>query len=76
VYGKWRSWTKTIDFSFYPAPDFSPVCFTNCGDIVGPSDDGGLVKITDKGQLLEHRSHDDCYFVRSYRVFAFTPSWH
>jgi len=72
-YAMHSSWTKTLDFSFHPALDFSPVCFTNCGDIVGPSDDGGLVKLNDKGQLLEYHSYGDRYVTRS-KMAVYTES--
>ncbi|XP_058739955.1 F-box protein CPR1-like [Vicia villosa] len=62
------SWTKTLHFSFYPAPDFSPLCFTNCGDIVGTVRDGGLVKFNDKGELLERHSYGNCCFQRCQMV--------
>jgi len=61
------SWTKTFDFSFHPDPEFSPVCFTNCGDIVGPAN-GGLVKLNVKGQLLKYRSYSDRCLMRSQMV--------
>ncbi|XP_058737433.1 F-box/kelch-repeat protein At3g23880-like [Vicia villosa] len=59
------SWTKTLNFSFFPAPDFSPLCFTKCGDIVGTVRGGGLVKLNDKGLLLEHHAYGNYYFNRS-----------
>ncbi|MCH86746.1 F-box/kelch-repeat protein [Trifolium medium] len=62
------SWTKTVNFSFHPAPRFNPIYFINCGDIVGTVGDGGLVKFNDKGHLLEYRSYDNCFFVRSQMV--------
>lgn len=62
------SWTKTLHFSFYPAPVFSPLCFTNCGDIVGTVRGGGLVKFNDKGELLERHSYGNCCFQRSQMV--------
>jgi len=64
-YAAHSSWTKTLDFSFYPAPGFSPVCFTNRGDIVGPVADGGLAKLNDKGQLQEYHSYGGRCFMRS-----------
>ncbi|CAK8542486.1 unnamed protein product [Lathyrus sativus] len=67
------SWIKTLNFSFYPAPDFSPLCFTNFGDIVGTVRGGGLVKLNDKGQLLEHHSYGNCYFERS-QMTVYTES--
>lgn len=72
-YAVHSSWTKTFDFSFDPAPDFSPVCFTNGGDIVGPVADGGLAKLDDKGGLLEYHSYGDCHFVRS-QMAVYTES--
>ncbi|XP_058739953.1 F-box/kelch-repeat protein At3g06240-like [Vicia villosa] len=62
------SWTKTLNFSFHPALDFSPLCFTNCGDIVGTVRGGGLVKFNDKGQLLERHSYSNFCFKRSQMV--------
>ncbi|KAL5058599.1 hypothetical protein RYX36_030203 [Vicia faba] len=66
-YALHSSWTKTLVFSMHPAPYFSPICFTNCGDIIGIDGKGGLMKFNDKGQLLEHRSHSygKSYFRRS-----------
>lgn len=43
---------------------FSPVCYTSCGDIVGPNANAGLVKFNDKGQLLEYHSFGGSYFLR------------
>ncbi|CAJ2659772.1 unnamed protein product [Trifolium pratense] len=62
------SWTKTVHFSYDPAPSFNPIYFTNCGDIVGTVGDGGLVKFNDKGVMLEYRSYGDCFFERSQMV--------
>ncbi|XP_058742028.1 F-box/kelch-repeat protein At3g06240-like [Vicia villosa] len=70
-YNVHSSWTKTL--SFLPAPDFSPLCFTNCGDIVGIVRGGGLVKFNDKGQLLEDHSFGKCYFKRS-KMRVYTES--
>jgi F-box interacting protein len=67
-YGEHISWTKTVNFSYHPAPNFNPIYFTNCGDIVGTVGDGGLVKFDDKGLLLNYRSNDDCFFDRSQMV--------
>ncbi|AES80338.2 hypothetical protein MtrunA17_Chr7g0249011 [Medicago truncatula] len=64
-YAVHSSWTTTLDFSFHPPLDFSPICFTNCGDIVGPIAGGGLAKLNDKGQLQEYHSYGDRYFMRS-----------
>jgi F-box interacting protein len=67
------SWTKTLDFSFHPAPNFIPVCFTNGGDIVGPVADGGLAKLDDRGDLLEYHSYGDCYSAIS-QIAVYTES--
>ncbi|KAK2361864.1 F-box/kelch-repeat protein [Trifolium repens] len=67
-FGVHISWTKTVNFSYHPAPNFNPIYFTNCGDIVGTVGDGGLVKFDDKGLLLNYRSNDDCFFDRSQMV--------
>ncbi|CAK8542485.1 unnamed protein product [Lathyrus sativus] len=67
------SWTKTLNFSFHPGLDFLPLCFTNCGNIVGTVHGGGLVKLNDKGQLLEHHSYGNCYFERS-QMTVYTES--
>jgi len=67
------SWIKTLDFSFEPAPDFCPVCFTNGGDIVGPVADGGLAKLDDEGDLLQYHTYGGCYFARS-QLAVYTES--
>jgi hypothetical protein len=59
------SWSKTFEFSFSPALNFSPICFTSCGDIVGPDAAVGLAKLNDKGQILEYHSYGDSYYKRS-----------
>jgi len=65
-YAVHSSWTKILDFSsLHALYFFSPVCYTNCGDIVGPNANAGLVKFNDKGQLLEYHSFGGSYFVRS-----------
>ena len=50
------SWTKTllipIDRNIIC---FSPINSTKSGDIIGSSNDGGLVKYNDRGQLLEYQ---------------------
>ncbi|CAK8542483.1 unnamed protein product [Lathyrus sativus] len=58
------SWTKTLNFSFHSAMEFSPLCFTKCGNIVGTVRGGGLAKFNDKGQL-EYLSYGNRYFKRS-----------
>jgi hypothetical protein len=65
-YALHSSWTKTLVFSIHHIPHylFSPICSTNCGDIVGSDGNSGLVKFNDKGQLL---------YGRVYRVSTFTP---
>ena len=67
------SWTKTLDFLFHPNPNFSPVCFTNGGDIIGPIANARLVKLNDKGLLLEYHSYGDCCFFRS-QLAVYTES--
>ncbi|AES80331.1 F-box protein interaction domain protein [Medicago truncatula] len=67
-------WTRTLVFSMHPAPHFSPISFTKFGDIVGTDCRGGFVKFNDKGQLLEHHSRGDCYFVRS-QIAVHTKSY-
>ncbi|PNX79536.1 F-box-like protein [Trifolium pratense] len=65
------------DFLSYPADDaslrFSPLCFTNCGDIVGIFAHGGLVKFDDKGEQLEYRSFPDRHIGR-YEMVVYTES--
>jgi len=52
------SWTKTLVLRIDDAiPNFSPICSTKSGDIIGRDGGLGLVKYNDKGQLLEHRSY-------------------
>ncbi|PNY16872.1 F-box/kelch-repeat protein [Trifolium pratense] len=74
-YAVHSSWTVTSTHYFWalPAPAFSPVCFTNCGDLVGRSGNGGLAKFNDKGELLEYRTYRDCYFERS-QMTVYTES--
>jgi len=67
-YAVHSSWTKTFDFSFDPALNFFPVCFTNRGDIVGPDAGSGLAKLNDKGQLQEY------YVVKTSRMTVYTES--
>ncbi|XP_058756445.1 F-box/kelch-repeat protein At3g06240-like [Vicia villosa] len=57
-YAVHSSWTKILEFSVDHAlhRSLSMVCFTNCGDIIGRDEEGGLMKFNDKGQLLEHHS--------------------
>ncbi|XP_045830966.1 uncharacterized protein LOC123922278 [Trifolium pratense] len=52
---------------------FSPLCFTNCGDIVGIFAHGGLVKFDDKGEQLEYRSFPDRHIGR-YEMVVYTES--
>ncbi|CAK8542474.1 unnamed protein product [Lathyrus sativus] len=56
-YAMHSSWTKIIEFSFgfVPLHSLAIAFFTNCGDIIGTDNRGGLVKFNDKGQQLEHR---------------------
>ncbi|XP_058774286.1 F-box/kelch-repeat protein At3g23880-like [Vicia villosa] len=56
------SWTMTLALpvDVIPVEDFSPLCCTKIGDIVGTDDgdDGsGLVKYDKNGQFLEHHSY-------------------
>ncbi|XP_058742026.1 F-box protein CPR1-like [Vicia villosa] len=69
------SWTRTFHFSSHPTQDFSPLCFTNCGDIVGTvrGGCGGLVKFNDKGKLLECHYYGNFYFQRS-QMTVYTES--
>jgi F-box interacting protein len=71
-YAVHSSWIKTFDFSFHPDPEFSPVCFTNCGDIAGPAN-GGLVELNVEGQLLKYHSYSDRCFMRS-QMAVYTES--
>ncbi|GAU14506.1 hypothetical protein TSUD_250480 [Trifolium subterraneum] len=72
-YALHSSWTKTLTFSFHSDLQFTPLCFTNCGDIVGIFAYGGLVKFDDKGEQLEYRSFHDRYIDR-YEMVVFTES--
>ncbi|XP_058739959.1 F-box protein CPR1-like [Vicia villosa] len=68
-YAVQSSWTKTLALSLDSSPYFSPVCFTDCGHIVGiDRRRRELVKFNDKGQLLEEQSHRNCCFQRSQMV--------
>ncbi|XP_058737434.1 F-box/kelch-repeat protein At3g06240-like [Vicia villosa] len=65
-YAVQSSWTKTLVFSLHSSPYFSPLCFTNCGHIVGIDSRGSeLVKFNDKGQLIEQQSLSNRFFRRS-----------
>jgi len=67
------SWSKTLELSFSPTLNFSPICFTSCGDIVGPDAAVGLAKLNDNGQLLEYHSYGEFYFKRS-QMTVYTES--
>ncbi|XP_058742002.1 F-box/kelch-repeat protein At3g06240-like [Vicia villosa] len=70
-YGVHSSWTKIIQFSIDPVLHKSLldiVCLTKCGDIVGINDVDGLVKLNDKGQLLESLLFD------GYALVVYTES--
>ncbi|XP_058742011.1 putative F-box protein At3g52320 [Vicia villosa] len=64
------SWTKIIIFSVDPDlhKSLDIVCLTKCGDIVGINDVVGLVKLNDKGQLLESLLFD------GYALVVYTES--
>jgi len=53
------SWTKTLDLRIDDIiPNFSPICSTKSGDIIGRDGDSGLVKYNnDKVQLLDYHSY-------------------
>ncbi|XP_058742029.1 F-box/kelch-repeat protein At3g23880-like [Vicia villosa] len=65
-YADHSSWTKTLTLSMDSY--FFPVCFTNCGNIIGTDGEGRLLKFNDKLQLLEHQFYCDIYFNRSHLV--------
>ncbi|XP_058742008.1 F-box/kelch-repeat protein At3g06240-like [Vicia villosa] len=69
-YGVHSSWTKIIQFSLCPVlhKSLDIVCLTKCGDIVGTNNKLGLVKLNDKGQLLESRLLD------TYPLVVYTES--
>ncbi|XP_058741991.1 F-box/kelch-repeat protein At3g06240-like [Vicia villosa] len=64
-YGVHSSWTKIIQFSLCPVlhKSLDIVCLTKCGDIVGTNNIVGLVKLNDKGHLLESRLLDGSALV-------------
>ncbi|KAI4353040.1 hypothetical protein L6164_002018 [Bauhinia variegata] len=57
-YGVKPSWTKYIIVSVaeIQTKSFSPICFTNGGEIVGVDGCSGIVKCNDKGELVEQRN--------------------
>ncbi|XP_058742015.1 F-box/kelch-repeat protein At3g06240-like [Vicia villosa] len=69
-YGVHSSWTKIIQFSLDPVlhKELYIACLTKCGDIVGINDVVGLVKLNDKGQLLESLLFD------GYALVVYTES--
>ncbi|XP_057418423.1 F-box protein CPR1-like [Lotus japonicus] len=51
------SWTKMILSADVPSNSFFfPICFTKCGDVFGSNGRGRLLRLNDKGKLLEHRA--------------------
>lgn len=63
------SWTKIV-LSAYDTPcnSFFPIWFTKCGDIFGSNEVGRLLKLNDKGNLLELRALWKGKGERSYRL--------
>ncbi|RDX80949.1 F-box/kelch-repeat protein, partial [Mucuna pruriens] len=54
------SWTKSfVRFTdhYHSFSTFTPICFTQNGEILGSDDAKTLRKLNDKGELLEHRTH-------------------
>jgi len=60
-YNVHSSWTKTLVLSIddISTKQFSPICSTKRGDIIGTEDGWRLVKYNDKGQLIECHSYSD-----------------
>ncbi|XP_050914396.1 F-box protein CPR1-like [Lathyrus oleraceus] len=75
-YAVHSSWTKILEFSVDPAlhGSLSIVCFTNCGDIIGKDDEGGLIKFNDKGKLLEHHSGPKSIDSKTFEMAVYTES--
>ncbi|TKY75053.1 F-box/kelch-repeat protein [Spatholobus suberectus] len=77
------SWTKSfVVFNCYPLRYlFFPICFTKNGEILGYDGGKTLVRLNDKGVLLEHRTHGQhkggygysLLHCGMYREFAVTP---
>ncbi|XP_058741989.1 F-box/kelch-repeat protein At3g06240-like [Vicia villosa] len=69
-YGVHSSWTKIIQFSIDPVlhKSLDIVCLTKSGDIVGTNNVVGLMKLNDKGQLLESLLFD------GYALVVYTES--
>jgi hypothetical protein len=65
------SWTKILDIDF-PTLNFSPICFTKSGDIIGTDSEVGLIKYNDKGQRLEY--HKDFKNLFRFKVAVYTES--
>ncbi|XP_058739957.1 F-box protein CPR1-like [Vicia villosa] len=63
-YPTYSSWSKTHSFSLDSY--FSPICFANCGYLIGIDDEGGLIKFNDKGQLLERHSNGNSSYCNFY----------
>ncbi|XP_045813811.1 F-box/kelch-repeat protein At3g06240-like [Trifolium pratense] len=71
------SWTKTIVLPIDGFPDeyMFPLCSTKSGDIVRTDYCcTGLAKYDGKGQLLEYRSHHNCYPYDVYEVTLYIES--
>jgi hypothetical protein len=65
------SWTKILDIDF-PTLNFSPICFTKSGDIIGTYAGVGLIKYNDKGQCLEYRNYSNN--LGKFEVVVYTES--
>ncbi|XP_057435251.1 F-box/kelch-repeat protein At3g23880-like [Lotus japonicus] len=51
------SWTKMILSADVPSSSFFfPICFTKCGDVFGWNERERLLRLNDKGELLEDRA--------------------
>ncbi|WJX90760.1 hypothetical protein P8452_72627 [Trifolium repens] len=65
------SWTKILDVD-YPTFNFSPICFTKSGDIIGTYGCVGLIKYNDKGQRLEYCNYSNN--LGKFEVAVYTES--
>ncbi|CAJ1941214.1 unnamed protein product [Sphenostylis stenocarpa] len=68
------SWTKSVEVFVdeIPTQQFTPICSTKSGDIVGTDGANGLVKCNSEGQPQEHRSY--CNSRHASQVALYTES--
>ena len=73
-YGVKSSWVNSITVSLAGIPSHyvTPICLSKVGEVVGINFAVGLVKFSDKGELIEHREycHDRMDFVATASVYT------